>query len=127
MKVSNNTSKALGTTEGFIWSRPPVGFLKCNVDASIFPASGKVGYGCIIHDYSGAFVAAKSSSNLCSVLTPAVAEAFGIREVLSWIKTSDFVTVLVETDALVVVIVILHRTSDVSCFDLVYRGLYCFT
>jgi hypothetical protein len=40
------------------WVKPPVGFLKCNVDAAIFSEDRKTGFAAVLRDASGNFVAA---------------------------------------------------------------------
>ena len=67
------------------WSRPPVGFLKCNFDDSSFSSQNIASFGIIIHNSDGKFVAVKNSVLHCS-MNPALAEALSCREALSWLK-----------------------------------------
>ncbi|XVF50659.1 hypothetical protein PTKIN_Ptkin04bG0119700 [Pterospermum kingtungense] len=52
------------------WQKPPSGSIKCNVDAAIFQALSKVGYGCIIKDSKGGFIAWRSEVKVSSVFIP---------------------------------------------------------
>lgn len=42
------------------WSKPPVSFLKCNVDARVFEMHGKVGSGMVIYNHMGDFIVART-------------------------------------------------------------------
>ncbi|XP_019179933.1 PREDICTED: uncharacterized protein LOC109175136 [Ipomoea nil] len=65
------------------WSPPPSGNLKCNVDAAIF--SGGAGYGAVIRDHNGRFIAAKGG-HIEGTHDPFTAEAIAVKEALSWLK-----------------------------------------
>lgn len=68
-----------------LWTKPPIGFLKCNVDAALlFQAEGKIGSGIILRESDVNFVTAKSVINSYSSSSAPVAEAISIREALSW-------------------------------------------
>lgn len=84
------------------WMKPPVHFLKCNVDAAIFSSKGYAGFGCIIRDHLG-YVIAATHGRLPGIQNPSLAEALGIREALSWIKSLNLSNILVESDALLIV------------------------
>ena len=99
------------------WSRPPAGFLKCNLDASLFSSQNTVGFGIIIHNNNGKFMAMKNSM-LHFSMTPALAEALSCREALSWLKELDINNVLVETDYLG-----LHLAITNSSFDATSHGI----
>ena len=82
------------------WAAPPIGFLKINVDAALFPS--KAGLACVIRDSRGVFIQARLKS-ICGKFSLKLAEALAIREALSWLKRLQIDNVLVETDALVLV------------------------
>ncbi|XP_019191714.1 PREDICTED: uncharacterized protein LOC109186242 [Ipomoea nil] len=84
------------------WSKPQEGFHKLNVDAAIDSINGKMGFGCVIRDEHGTFVAARGIQ-WDGVFSPREAEATAIREALSWIKELNLNKVSVETDSLQVV------------------------
>ncbi|XP_019186548.1 PREDICTED: uncharacterized protein LOC109181252 [Ipomoea nil] len=79
------------------WSPPPVNFLKCNVDATIF-ADG-AGFGAVVRDEEGRFVAACSARLNCQD-DPFMAETMAVKEALKWLKTNRFNNVILETDCL---------------------------
>ncbi|XVF61071.1 hypothetical protein PTKIN_Ptkin08bG0099600 [Pterospermum kingtungense] len=66
------------------WHRPPLGFLKCNVDAPIFAQEGEMSFGIVTPDDSGDFVAARTCC-IDGCLQVREAKAFGILEALSWV------------------------------------------
>nr|GMC69537.1 uncharacterized protein LOC109164833 [Ipomoea batatas] len=81
------------------WKNPPPGRLKLNVDAAVNKARGRMGFGWILRDDQGSFVAAVSTPwyGLFSVKE---AKAIAVREALSWLKTNHISQCDVETDAL---------------------------
>ncbi|KAK9107449.1 hypothetical protein Syun_023460 [Stephania yunnanensis] len=97
------------------WQRPSDGYVKCNVDASVFADKGVSSYGEILRDGLGNFVAALAGS-FEGIFEPTVAEAIGVREALSWLKGIGENQVIVETDALQVVHAIKGGRADSSYF-----------
>ena len=64
------------------WTTPHPGWLKCNIDAAIFSAQGKVSYGGLIRNSDGNFLAAYCACVLGSYGVRD-AKALGVREILS--------------------------------------------
>ncbi|KAJ9172442.1 hypothetical protein P3X46_015681 [Hevea brasiliensis] len=62
------------------WMQPPVGMLKCNVDAAIFAGVGKIGTGWVVRDHEGKVLNACRVSH-DGVPHATVAEAISLREV----------------------------------------------
>ena len=85
-----------------IWSPPPHGWIKANIDASLSLQRGSVGFGCVIRKDDGSFVAARAGS-FYSQMDAKCAEAIAFREALSWIKECGWDRVLFEFDAQVLV------------------------
>ncbi|VFQ81500.1 unnamed protein product [Cuscuta campestris] len=98
------------------WERPPVNYLKVNVDASSGLVDRYVGLGFIVRDYEGRFVAAKSIKCRGS-FGPREAEAIAVKEALSWIKSKGWKQVLVETDCKEVVDSLNSTIMDWSYFN----------
>ncbi|XP_019158432.1 PREDICTED: uncharacterized protein LOC109155154 [Ipomoea nil] len=99
------------------WKKPPLGYLKCNVDAANDFNNRKTGIGCIIRDDKGSFVAALQTQ-IEGSYHPKTAEAIAVREALKWIKILHYQSILVESDALLVI----NGLKDLSCitsFDLI--------
>nr|GME05468.1 uncharacterized protein LOC109186242 [Ipomoea batatas] len=107
--------------EDVSWSKPQHGFLKMNVDAAINSEHARMGFGCVIRDANGCFVAAKETK-WNGIFTPREAEAVAVREALSWIKTLNFDKVHVETDSLTVV-QSLNQECGESSFHLVVKDI----
>ncbi|XP_031127549.1 uncharacterized protein LOC116029641 [Ipomoea triloba] len=84
------------------WSKPQLGLLKLNVDAAIDKPHSKMGFGCVLRNDQGHFVAARGSQ-WSGAYNSREAEAVAIRESLSWVKSHDFDNIIIETDSLQVV------------------------
>ncbi|XP_043813716.1 uncharacterized protein LOC122723877 [Manihot esculenta] len=80
-----------------IWSPPPHGWIKANIDASLSLQRGSIGFGCVIRKDDGSFVAARAGS-FYSQMDAKCAEAIAFREALSWIKECGWDRVLFELD-----------------------------
>ncbi|XVF82038.1 hypothetical protein PTKIN_Ptkin16aG0010900 [Pterospermum kingtungense] len=101
------------------WTGPPSGWLKCNVDASVVHSTSVIGSGCVIRDSHGSFTATRAVSQQCSILYPSVAEAISFREAFSWLKDLRMESVIVETDALVVVNAVQYGLTTDSYFGMI--------
>ncbi|XVF65513.1 hypothetical protein PTKIN_Ptkin09bG0255300 [Pterospermum kingtungense] len=87
-----------GIREVETWSKPASGFVKCNLDAALFPADKLVGYGMVLRDESDAFLAARTASFAGSPLMKAV-EAACLLDALKWVSALGFQFVEFESDA----------------------------
>lgn len=65
------------------WGKPPVGWIKVNVDASWRRGDDFIGVGCVMRDDWGKFLQARSS-RIRGKMQPKMAEALSLREALSW-------------------------------------------
>uniref|UniRef100_A0A803Q666 Reverse transcriptase n=1 Tax=Cannabis sativa TaxID=3483 RepID=A0A803Q666_CANSA len=84
------------------WTKPVSTKFKINVDGALFETENRFGFGFIVRDKHGNFEEAYSNSKI-GLVAPEIAEAVGVKEVFSWIKTNHLTDVEVETDSLVVV------------------------
>ncbi|XP_012081735.1 uncharacterized protein LOC105641750 [Jatropha curcas] len=100
------------------WTPPCPGSLKLNVDASVFADLNCTGFGALLRDSRGRFIVAVTGT-VAGNRTPRMAEAIGLREVLSWLKTQQFGSVVVELDAHEVCHVLSDNAGDCSEFGLV--------
>ncbi|KAF2313843.1 hypothetical protein GH714_018249 [Hevea brasiliensis] len=80
------------------WIRPTSGYLKCNVDASIFSHCNCSGYARVIHDHRGAFKVGYGGVLLGSP-TPREVEGLALRQILSWLISSGYSRVVIEVDS----------------------------
>lgn len=97
------------------WQKPQAGWKKLNVDAALDSNQCVMGFGWVVRDEKGEFVAAKCQPEY-GHFQPKEAEAMAIREALSWMKTHNM-RVHIETDSLLVVQG-LNSMEKVSYFDL---------
>ncbi|XP_073128662.1 uncharacterized protein [Henckelia pumila] len=74
------------------WNKPPMQFLKCNVDAAIFNSPPRMGFRC--------------------VFDPRTAEALSIREALTWFKDLSYSDIVLESDALTLIEALKNRSPD---------------
>ncbi|KAH9752805.1 putative non-LTR reverse transcriptase [Citrus sinensis] len=81
------------------WLKPSIGWVKCNVDAAIDNSRGLISFGAVLRSAGGDFIAAKSDI-LPGSFEAREAEAFGVKEALSWLKEFAFHFVILEMDSL---------------------------
>lgn len=120
------TKENLSTNEGSSsqrarWSRPEVGWLKLNVDAAMDNQTRTMGFGWVLRNDVGTFIAA-ANVPWKGIYTPREAEAFALKEALSWLKSHGFERVQVKTDAMLVVQG-LHSELKDSAFDLILHDV----
>uniref|UniRef100_A0A803Q9B2 RNase H type-1 domain-containing protein n=1 Tax=Cannabis sativa TaxID=3483 RepID=A0A803Q9B2_CANSA len=100
------------------WTVPCGNTIKVNVDATLFNNIESYGLGMVTCDASGLLIQGRTKL-LSGMVELIVAEAIGVREVLSWIKDSGWSNVHVEIDCLSVVQAIQGSLSMISLFGLV--------
>ncbi|XVF50749.1 hypothetical protein PTKIN_Ptkin04bG0128300 [Pterospermum kingtungense] len=107
------------------WSRPREGYLKCNTDVAVFTGDIQVGFGMIVRDAAGNFIATRTS--LSSVLVPVKKlEISCLIEVMHWVSSLGYSHVEFETDCKSAVESIKVHWTDVSKFGLLvdhYRSV----
>ena len=81
------------------WKCPRFGWFKCNVDAVTSRATARTSYGAVIRSSEGNFLDAKCGS-LIGNFEAREAETLGVREVLSWLKNTQFFPIIIETNCL---------------------------
>lgn len=97
-----------------VWSKPPTGWTKCNVDGAIFENSSAIG--AVFRDDHGRTTSAFVRPGL-QVSRPEFVEALGVREVLSWIRDRGRSHIIIESGLRVVQA--LDRNTDNSSFGLI--------
>lgn len=100
------------------WMKPTQGTVKCNVDASVLKEPSRMGFGGLIRGATGNFIAAIQGS-YSGNFSPLIAEAVGIREVLSWIKSGDFGPIIVESDLKLLVDALKSNVEDESSVGII--------
>ncbi|XP_021593121.1 uncharacterized protein LOC110600563 [Manihot esculenta] len=105
-----------------VWSPPPQGWIKVNIDASLNSQRNSIGFGCVVRDANGRFMAAKTGC-FCSQMEVKCAEAMAFREALSWIKEYGWDQVLFESDTQVLVVSINNASlDDLSPFGILVQN-----
>ncbi|XP_019184287.1 PREDICTED: uncharacterized protein LOC109179181 [Ipomoea nil] len=100
------------------WTPSPLNTIKCKIDAPTF-ATG-AGYGAVIRDHGGHFVAAKSGW-FEGVSDPYLAEVLAAKEALAWIQTQGRSNCLLETDCLRFCNAFNSRNVDFSYVGLIVK------
>lgn len=95
-----------------VWTKPPAGWIKVNVDAA---CGERIGLGCVVRDDQGEFLRAKCST-VSGHRAPREVEALGLKEALSWVKTWRNTKCIFETGAKLLVDAI-HGVRGKSFFD----------
>lgn len=103
------------------WEKPKVGWTKLNVDAALDSSDCIMGFGWIMRDDIGIFVAAKGTPKE-GKFQPKEAEAMAICEALSWLKSKNIDKVHIENDCLLVVQGLVSF-SNISYFDLILSNI----
>ncbi|XP_019190782.1 PREDICTED: uncharacterized protein LOC109185256 [Ipomoea nil] len=83
------------------WAKPVLGRLKLNTNAALREVDNAMGFGWVLRDDGGNFLAAKNVI-VPGLYTVREAEVLSIREALSWLKGTGLGAVDVETDCKIV-------------------------
>lgn len=60
-KEEINKGSGQQRSHGRRWCKPPIGWIKINIDATCLPGTSQVGVGCIVRDARGHFIRARSA------------------------------------------------------------------
>ncbi|KAK9092687.1 hypothetical protein Syun_027598 [Stephania yunnanensis] len=89
----------VSSNEGRVaWQRPEEGFVKCNIDATIWENEGMMGIRAIIRDENGVMIRG-FTLKIMGRGSLREAEAIAFREVLSWVKNQHFRRIVFELDS----------------------------
>ncbi|KAL5806345.1 hypothetical protein ACOSQ4_029078 [Xanthoceras sorbifolium] len=100
------------------WTAPAIDCWKINTDASVFTNRGRIGFGIVIRNFSGA-VMASSAQQMEGCFSIAIAEALGVLRRLQFACDSGLLPAILETDSQVVVKAIASSESHLADLDLV--------
>jgi hypothetical protein len=98
------------------WQQPPVGVLKCNVDASFFDANGATGWGWCLRDSRGHFQLA-GTNIVHSPYSVVEGEALAVIEAMEEMILRGFHYVIFESDSKLVVDAISSTQNGISEFS----------
>jgi ribonuclease HI len=105
--------KVTGVIPGPRWCPPPTGVVAVNVDAALFPAARRMGWGAVLRDHCGAFVLCVREG-LEVFPTPELAEALAVRRALMVAKEHGVMKVALVSDCLSLIQRINSRIQDRS-------------
>ena len=80
------------------WSRPQEGWVKLNVDASVFNGVDSFAVGMVLRDDKGEFIRGKNLRHAGTV-NVMEAEAIGLQEALAWLEDMGVQNVVIECDS----------------------------
>ncbi|MBA0614165.1 hypothetical protein Godav_014493 [Gossypium davidsonii] len=98
-----------------LWSPPPAGTFKCNVDSASFAYQQRTSFVVIVWNDQRQFVKAFSGSYPV-LLCPRLVEVFSVREALSWLKSEGYSHVILEGDCMEVFTVLCTALPNLSEF-----------
>ncbi|XP_074369771.1 uncharacterized protein LOC141711268 [Apium graveolens] len=100
------------------WAKPQPNTVKVSVDAAIFEDRSEADFGMVARDSDGRLIEAKVlTESKCT--SPVLAEAIAVKEALSWIDQTKWLSVTLESDCLVVVQAIRSVTPMRSHFGVI--------
>lgn len=108
-------------TTNIIWQKPPLGFVKCNVDASFFHHEQKTEVGLCLRDDFGAYIMAKSV-RWPHLLSVREGEAEGLLVALYWMQELGYANIIFELDCKVVVDSVSNSTLENSEFSSIIQN-----
>ncbi|KAH9769784.1 putative reverse transcriptase/RNA-dependent DNA polymerase [Citrus sinensis] len=100
------------------WERPKFGWVKCNVDAVVFESQRRIGFGCVLCNSDGCFLATRCAGRP-GIFRAREAEALSIQEAFSWLKELQLPCVIVEMDCLQVFQALTEGFSGPNGFGLI--------
>ncbi|KAM6546971.1 hypothetical protein CsatB_027707 [Cannabis sativa] len=103
------------------WFAPIDGRVKVNVDAALFSNPHQVGIDLVARDSRG-FLIEGCTKTFLGNFPVATAEAMGIREALSWIKTRQWMNVDIESDCLTVIQALRSPIEMISMFGQIVKA-----
>jgi ribonuclease HI len=104
------------------WQQPPIGTLKCNVDASFYYLAGATGWGWILRDSRGHFQLA-GTNILHSPLNVLEGEAMALKEAMEAVMYRGLSHVIFESDSKLVVDAISSRQAGISEFSMLISNI----
>jgi ribonuclease HI len=104
------------------WNPPPEDKVHINVDAALFPSSGKMGVGVVIRNHLGTCLAG-CSELLDGVTAPELAEALEMRHAVSLATDEGFSKIQVVSDCLSLVQRINSQVQDRSYVGVVVQDI----
>ncbi|XVE81425.1 hypothetical protein DITRI_Ditri15bG0062200 [Diplodiscus trichospermus] len=102
------------------WQKPPISYLKCNVDVATFREQREVGYGMILRNDRGEFVIARTSTT-AGLITVKEGEPLALLHAIEWVKEKGYHGVMSEVDSKLVADAVKSVALDFSEFGSIIR------
>ncbi|MCH84206.1 60S ribosomal protein L23 [Trifolium medium] len=110
-KASNNSDNNI-----MRWQPPLSGEVECNIGAALFKDQHKFGIGMCIRNDQGIFMRARTMWFNGRIPSPAEAEAWALKEAITWLRELELTQMVIELDCLLVVNAIKDISKDQSEF-----------
>jgi ribonuclease HI len=106
------------------WLPPPEDWVCLNVDAALFPAEKRMGWGAVLRDHTGTFLFS-CAEGLDGLPVPELAEAIAARSALTMARDKGFQKVIMVSDCLSLVQRISSSAQDRSLTGIVVGDIKC--
>ncbi|CAN1828205.1 hypothetical protein LINPERHAP1_LOCUS32159 [Linum perenne] len=97
------------------WHNPPIGKLKCNVDAAFRERELWWGCGISLRNHEGAVVSIRTSWRR-GLPTVKEGEALALLEAMEWLENSGYRDVIIEVDSSIVAAAVMSHEDDTTEF-----------
>lgn len=84
------------------WHKPNEGYIKCNIDATLFKENNTFGVGICLRGHQGDYICPRTFHSK-GVPNPRTAEAWGLLQAMKWISDLQLWKVIFEVDCKVVI------------------------
>ncbi|CAN1146725.1 Putative ribonuclease H protein At1g65750 [Linum perenne] len=103
--------QAMAANRCVIWHPPPIGHVKCNIDAALFSDDGRHGMGAILRNSNGVMLQYRMSAGEgCPNATEC--EAMALLDAIGWLGSLGLTNVILEMDSLNIVQAISSEEED---------------
>ncbi|KAK9024345.1 hypothetical protein V6N11_004512 [Hibiscus sabdariffa] len=105
-----------------LWSKPPPGWIKGNVDALVSLVDGNAAIGCVLRDENGSWINGfVRDVGRCSIL---LVKLWAVHDSFAQVWSLDFCHVVIETECLEVIKILKHSSHALVGNSLVESVLY---
>jgi ribonuclease HI len=117
-----STASRCESTTAPKWIPPPCGQVCVNVDAAVFQAEHRMGWGAVVRDHTGSVLLA-CNEGVDGITAPEMAEAVAVRQALSITRDKGFQKIILMSDCLSLIQRILSSEKDRSAVGIVVADI----